>query len=168
VYTGKVKLASQCYASAVILREKVRHSRCHSPPCVGFTAPHPLFAQALGVQHSSTITAKANLACVLLLGGQVADGASLLATCVAELKSALGTHNPRTQVMQSNLDKARRHTALLSQDYGGLGRRPLGLGLRSTAQVSHLLTDAQWKGDLRQPAEDPFKRAKPKGRRGKK
>ncbi len=123
--------------------------------------------QIFGTEHSSTVATKANLACVLLLGGQVADGVALLSTCVEDLKSALGLHNPRTQVMVANLAKARKHPALLSHEYGGLGRRPSGLGLRSTAEVSHLLTDAKWSADLRPAAVDPFKRVKPKkkGRR---
>ena len=137
--TGKLKLAAQCYAAAVIQR-----------------------AQSLGAEHATTVTTKANLACVLLLGGQAADGVTLLAACVDELQAALGSHHPRSAVMAANLAKARKHAALLSQEYGGLGRRPSGLGLRSTAQVSHLLTDAKWSTDLRPPAVDPFKRVKPK------
>jgi len=142
-YTGKLKLAAQCYAAAVIQR-----------------------AKSLGEEHPTTTTTRANLACVLLLGGQAADGVTLLSACVDQLQAALGSHHQRSTVMAANLGKAKKHAALLSQDYGGLGRRPSGLGLRSTSEVSHLLTDAKWKADLRPAAVDPFKRVKPKkGRR---
>ena len=138
-YTGKLKLAAQCYAAAVIQR-----------------------VQSLGAEHPTTVSTKANLACVLLLGGQATDGVTLLSSCLAELQAALGAHHPRSAIMASNLVKARKHAALLSQEYGGLGRRPSGLGLRSTSEVSHMLTDAKWSADLRPPAVDPFKRVKPK------
>ena len=143
VAIGKVKLAAQCYASAVSSR-----------------------TSSLGPGHRSTLTVKANLACVLLLGGQVSDGVTLLRMCVEDLRSALGAEHPRVTTMQRNFEKAQRHAGALSQSYAGLGRRPTTLGLRPAEELGHLLTDAKWKADQRPPAVDPFKRVK--GKRGKK